>query len=334
MKKYSKTYTRENCLIAFQIWEKQSQLLGEKFGGVMPYTIFDAYNGVVSVYADSSGWEQFANIIADNSNKDSNFVPEMMRWYGENLDKLEKIWKENKVNSREELISFYELAYEAWVGLAVSYVLPDLDKISKVDQDLGMALRQRSADFLELTDHVLQNTLHNLYPDLGDLVKYISIEEVKNGNVSPIETLKEREKHYIYFGFRIYTNKDIADLSQENNIEIIEDKVEEGITELKGQTAMKGRVIGRVRVLKQKSEIPHLLDGEVLVTAMTTPDYLPAMHKATAFVTDEGGITCHAAIVAREIGKPCVIGTKLATKILNTGDMVEVDADKGIVRII
>jgi pyruvate,water dikinase len=84
--------------------------------------------------------------------------------------------------------------------------------------------------------------------------------------------------------------------------------------------------------LKQKSEIPHLLDGEVLVTAMTTPDYLPAMHKAVAFVTDEGGITCHAAIVAREIGKPCVIGAKIATQVLKDGDMVEVDADNGVVR--
>lgn len=66
---------------------------------------------------------------------------------------------------------------------------------------------------------------------------------------------------------------------------------------------------------------------------MTTPDYLPAMNKAAAFITDEGGVTCHAAIVAREIGKPCIIGTKFATKILKNGDMVEVDADSGVVRI-
>jgi len=56
------------------------------------------------------------------------------------------------------------------------------------------------------------------------------------------------------------------------------------------------------------------------------------MQRAAAFVTDEGGITCHAAIVAREMKKPCVIGTKIATKIFKDGDIVEVDADKGIVR--
>ena len=58
------------------------------------------------------------------------------------------------------------------------------------------------------------------------------------------------------------------------------------------------------------------------------------MEKASAFVTDEGGILCHAAIVAREMKKPCIIGTKVSTKILKDGDMVEVDADNGIVKVL
>jgi len=67
---------------------------------------------------------------------------------------------------------------------------------------------------------------------------------------------------------------------------------------------------------------------------MTTPDFMPAMQKAAAFVTDEGGITCHAGIVARELKKPCVIGTKIATQVFKDGDLVEVDAGQGTVRII
>ncbi|MFA6445786.1 MAG: PEP-utilizing enzyme [Candidatus Paceibacterota bacterium] len=67
---------------------------------------------------------------------------------------------------------------------------------------------------------------------------------------------------------------------------------------------------------------------------MTRPDFLSLMNKASAFITDEGGITCHAAIVARELNKPCIIGTKIATKVLKDGDMVEVDAERGVVRII
>jgi len=67
---------------------------------------------------------------------------------------------------------------------------------------------------------------------------------------------------------------------------------------------------------------------------MTSPDFMPVIKKCSAIVTNLGGITSHAAIISREFGIPCIVGTKNATEILNTGDMVEVDADKGIVRII
>ena len=66
----------------------------------------------------------------------------------------------------------------------------------------------------------------------------------------------------------------------------------------------------------------------------THPTYLPAMHKAAAFVTNEGGMLSHAAIISREMKKPCIVNTKNATKILKTNDLVEVNADKGIVKIL
>jgi phosphohistidine swiveling domain-containing protein len=103
--------------------------------------------------------------------------------------------------------------------------------------------------------------------------------------------------------------------------------------EIKGQIGNKGKATGRVRVLRT-SQVSDFNDGDVIVTGMTTPDFAPLMKKASAIVTDEGGITCHAAIVSRELNIPCVIGTKHATEILKDGDMVEVDAEKGIVTII
>lgn len=101
---------------------------------------------------------------------------------------------------------------------------------------------------------------------------------------------------------------------------------------LKGNCANTGVVKGIVRVVKNFSE--KINSGDVLVTRMTTPEYVPLMRKAIAFITDEGGVTCHAAIVARELKKPCIIGTKIATKVLRDGDLVEVDADKGVVKIL
>jgi pyruvate,water dikinase len=95
-----------------------------------------------------------------------------------------------------------------------------------------------------------------------------------------------------------------------------------------------GKVTGPARILLSASEIGKMKQGEILIAPMTTPDYVPAMKKAAAVVTDEGGITCHAAIVRRELGIPCIIGTKHATKFFKDGDIVEVDADKGVVKVI
>ncbi|MEO6077346.1 MAG: PEP-utilizing enzyme, partial [Candidatus Andersenbacteria bacterium] len=88
---------------------------------------------------------------------------------------------------------------------------------------------------------------------------------------------------------------------------------------------------GIVRRVLKESEFSSFQEGEILVTTMTRPEFVPLMRRAAAIVTDEGGLTSHAAIIARELQKPCVIGTKNATKILQTGDEVEVDASTGIV---
>jgi phosphoenolpyruvate synthase/pyruvate phosphate dikinase len=104
--------------------------------------------------------------------------------------------------------------------------------------------------------------------------------------------------------------------------------------EIKGTIAFKGKVRGIVKIVTHVSQLNKVAPGDILVTQMTVPSFIPAMVRANAFVTDEGGITCHAAIVAREMQKPCIIGTKNATKILHDEDYVEVDAEKGLVKII
>jgi pyruvate,water dikinase len=91
---------------------------------------------------------------------------------------------------------------------------------------------------------------------------------------------------------------------------------------------------GKARVLEDASRISELKEGEILVTYMTTIEFIPAFRKAAAVVTDEGGMSCHAAIISREFKLPCVVGTKVATRVLKTGDEIEVDATNGAVRIL
>ena len=111
-------------------------------------------------------------------------------------------------------------------------------------------------------------------------------------------------------------------------------KIDNSINIVNGFVASAGIIKGRVKIINSVQEIDGINDGDVMVSIMTRPDYLPAMKKASAFVTDEGGVTCHAAIVSREMNKPCIIGTKIATQVLHDGDLVEVDADNGVVRIL
>lgn len=109
-------------------------------------------------------------------------------------------------------------------------------------------------------------------------------------------------------------------------------EVGKNIREFTGTIAQKGIVRGPCKIVMHYSEIDKVKEGDILVASMTRPDMLPAMKKASAFVTDEGGITSHAAIISRELKKPCITATKIATKVLKDGDIVEVDANKGIVR--
>ena len=114
----------------------------------------------------------------------------------------------------------------------------------------------------------------------------------------------------------------------------LEETKNESIEEIKGTVAYKGKVMGVVRMILSFKDMNSFKQGEILVTEMTNPDYLPIMKKASAIVTDEGGATCHAAIASRELGIPCIVGTKIATKVLKDGDEVDVDATKGVIKMI
>ena len=87
-----------------------------------------------------------------------------------------------------------------------------------------------------------------------------------------------------------------------------------------------------MKLVLNSKEISKVEKGDILIAYGTNIEYVSAMEKAAAIVTNEGGITCHAAIVSRELSVPCLIGTKIGTEVFNDGEIVEVDADKGVVR--
>jgi len=100
---------------------------------------------------------------------------------------------------------------------------------------------------------------------------------------------------------------------------------------LKGLPASPGIAIGVANIVPNVEDIAKVQKGDLLVTKMTTPDWVPAMRKACAIVTEEGGATCHAAIVSRELGIPCIVGSKTAMRDLHNGNTYTVDAKNGVV---
>ncbi len=98
--------------------------------------------------------------------------------------------------------------------------------------------------------------------------------------------------------------------------------------------AYPGHVKGVVKIIETVEDMKKMNLGDILVSQMTSPNIVPAMKKAGAIVTNTGGLTCHASILSRELKIPCIVGTKIATRTLKNGDLVEVDAHKGIIKIL
>jgi len=161
-----------------------------------------------------------------------------------------------------------------------------------------------------LTVNEFTSALKEKYPNVN------LVEERSNG----CAIVKRNNKWYFDSGKRY--------LYWKNKIINTQDK------EINGKIAYPGKVKGKVVVHQSWTDTTKLNKGEILVTGMTNPQMIPFIKKALAIVTDEGGITCHAAIISREMKKPCITGTRNATQVLKNGDLVEVDANKGIVKII
>lgn len=157
-------------------------------------------------------------------------------------------------------------------------------------------------------------------------ILYMTLDEIwiliEHGTFPDIS---QRKRYYCY--------ENIAGISSVSQKVRLSDEMD-NVKSFEGSIAYKGVVRGKVRIVLQDTDVSKVREGDILVATMTLPSYVLGMQEAKAIVTDDGGITCHAAIIARELRKPCIIGTKIATKVLKDGDMVEVDADRGVVRIL
>lgn len=183
-----------------------------------------------------------------------------------------------------------------------NFMLPFIDEVCK-------RLRIKYEDFLKLTMGEILKSLEKgkVVVDFNLRMKYVVV--------------RLGDSVYYFYG-KAFDEIEKALLKEDYS------KIEE----LKGTVACKGIVKGPVRVLMNDRELSKVKKGDILVCNLTNPNYNPVFERIKGMVTDEGGLLCHSAIMAREFKIPCIIGTKIATKVFKNGDYVEVDAEKGVVR--
>jgi phosphohistidine swiveling domain-containing protein len=189
--------------------------------------------------------------------------------------------------------------------------------------------------------------LENLYREVSRR-HYLSLRQLRYLNPSELiqllrglsisaELLNERFNFSIYYS----STKIPADLflvgeKAQNfiaKLNIIKEEIGD-VKMLVGDCASPGRARGEAKVINVIADMEKMKVGDILISVATTPDLVPAIKKASAIVTDVGGITCHAAIISRELGIPCVVGTKIATKVITDGMLLDVDATHGKVDMI
>ncbi len=218
----------------------------------------------------------------------------------------------------------------------------DFDKLSF---SLGQEVRDLAAAFKTIGQRRLKlhgvylysfSKANNLFQEIGNRVG-LSVLETKNCLLKELRELllskQEAKKRAEYFKVTYTDDSFEVSTDKEDNLEDYSN-----ITELKGQTAHPGYAKARVNFVRETLNGPILEDiqnfkqGAILVTRTTSPDMIPAIKKAGAIVSDQGGMLSHAAIISREFQIPCIIGTRIASKVLQQDELVEVDAEKGIVK--
>jgi len=203
----------------------------------------------------------------------------------------------------------------------------DITPIRKLKESSGNSL----SDDL---DTIIRSSLTRIFPRIQQYVHVVTMNEIETEHFPPNSILVTRDRQFIYTDSTLYPFESLHDIEEKYHIRLAHNSVPKNVSIITGNPASQGSARGKARRIMGYKHMADFQDGEILVSPMTMPDFTPVMKKAAAIIADEGGVTCHAAIISRELGISCIVGTKIATSVLKNGDFVEVDATNGVVRIV
>ena len=317
---------------------------GQKFFGTV---VFEYQRGLATVYRTEEALLETQSFLARSAIENELFVSTNIKKLFDRFDLIEKMKQKdiifkNKTNfnlfcrTLSESLCFYVMML--WTSDGIDKANLSKSKKIKIIKTC-LSARHKTENFFPTLVSYCEKKLITIDKNkglkLGDQVMGMTHEEI----VKMIANDKKINKKRILdrYQYSVVTKDKNLDILYSNKGKKFIDKLfqfDEKLTEFTGTIAMKGSIRGFARIIFRDEEMSKFKTGDVLVTTMTRPEWLPVMNISSAFVTDAGGLLCHAAIVARELKKPCIIGTKIATKVLKDGDLVEVDAEKGVVKIL
>ncbi len=333
---FKKEYSRDIDLLVEGFWAESIEYgVFKKMGlkNKLPIPIiFYVNKGLVEIWENKSSFLALVKALKIKAKQSATNYQKFFQEYDKKLIKLQTYFKNNKLTSKKEFLKVLKLIKETGTLFNFWYYVAKEVGFVKGLKTEALAKREKDS-FYDQSDKFIRTSLRKLFPQTKNRETVVTPLDFKK--FPNLRVLQERMKNFVFIPGHYFKTETLSEFKQKNTQYIFqEEKVSLVDNSFKGQIACTGRIKGKVRILRLKNEIKYFKNQEILVAPMTTPEYLPAMKKAAGFITDEGGITCHAAIIARELKKPCVIGTKIATSILRDGDIIELDADRGIVKIL
>jgi len=340
IKRWAGSYTFISC----SYWGEQYFFsLKRELGVQFNHVLFIHAEGTVSFSIPKEEYEHFGITLAQRISANPALAMEWLEDLKKNSDKITEVMKRlsGKIPSWEEYQEFL-LYFEKHLPLH-NFMKKTVDFLPP---DTSIAVMDSFRDARVYSEHVYSDTerffrgimatigkQENRSGDLLTCMTQVEFEAfLKTGELPDDSILQTRfEKSGLYFtnGEQlILTGSEVTDLEKALFASL------KNTREIKGVSAFPGVVQGKARIVPDPLSPGEFDEGDILVTGMTRPEFLPLIKKASAIVTDAGGVLCHAAIVARELHKPCIVGTEIATKVLKDGDIVEVDANAGIVKIL
>jgi phosphohistidine swiveling domain-containing protein len=336
IKRWAGSYTFISC----SYWGPQySRILKRILGMGLDSTLFIHKKGTVSFFVKDSEFKKLGKFLADKTIASETEAIELLSKLKQSTDQIMGLMDklESKIltlSEHSQFLSVFEkhLAFHCFMKKTVDFLSPEiLKKLLPKFQDARIyseAVYSRTEQFFRSLAKSIADK-EEIDPELITCLMQEELEDyIKTGAFPSEDELRER-----FIASIILFEDGKIKLVTGPKVKELEDKffsVEKD--EIKGTVAFRGKVKGKCRIISDPFKEHDFDKGDILVTGMTRPEFISFMEKASAIVTDAGGLLCHAAISAREMKIPCVVGTEKATRMFKDGELIEVDAESGIVR--